>query len=220
MIPDADATDGDGVAQRHRLATAIAAIDLANGDDPNEFEGTPRALAQGRLASEELSALDDDPSELLQLASRAHHLKRWALARVDYPEGRAGYLRWRRDNKAVQADAAGAILSDAGYEPKAVDRMAELLNRRRLASDPETQLLEDVACLVFLQTEFDPMIARLGHDRMVHIVKKTLTKMSPAAIERAGTLSLSPAAGAVLADAAELYANPAVVEPDGESSQP
>ena len=185
-----------------RLDDVLAEIDRANAADPTlDANGRPLALVQGRLASAWLDLLVDRPSPALAIAVRAHHLRRWELARSDHPPGRAGYLRWRRANKAHQASAASAILTRLGHDEATVQRVAELLTRRRLGTDPEAQIVEDAACLVFLQTAFDAMVARLDHDHLVAIVAKTLRKMSPLAIELAGEIQLSTAGAAVLVDA-------------------
>ena len=81
-----------------QLTSTIAAIDTANRLDPNLYDGDPLAYVQGRAASRWLDELTDSPSDALLLAVRAHHLRRWELTRDSYPEGRAGYLKWRRDN--------------------------------------------------------------------------------------------------------------------------
>lgn len=183
------------------LDAVVRAIDHANEADPNHHDGRPLALVHGELATQWIEQLVANPSDELVIAARAHHLRRWELARADYPEGRAGYLRWRRDNKQVQADAVVDIVGRHGFGQASADRIAELVLRRGLGSDEETQALEDAACLAFLDTQFDSMVAKLGHDHMVTVVARTLKKMSPAAIALAADITLSPEASAVLNDA-------------------
>jgi len=183
------------------IRATITAIDQANREDPNQHQGEPLSFVQGVLASGWLAKLDADASPELQLVVRAHHLRRWELARSDFPEGREGYLRWRRENKAHQADSLAALMEAGDWTPDAVERSRKLLARTKLRTDPETQTLEDAACLVFLQTQFDDMATRTEHDHLVSIVAKTLKKMSPPAIELAGSIELSEAAQAVLGDA-------------------
>ncbi len=166
-----------------RLDAALALIDQANEDDPNNYRGTPLALTQGRRASAWLAKLTSEPSEELQIAARAHHLKRWELERSAFPEGRAGYLNWRRTNKKHQAASATKIMTEAGYDETACVEVTQLLLRRNLGQDPQTQLLEDVACLVFVETQLDDVANKLDTTKMVEVVAKTLKKMSPQAIE-------------------------------------
>jgi len=185
------------------LDSTIAAIDEANSHDPNSFRGEPLALWQGRSASGWLEKLDPEAGDALQLAVRAHHLRRWELARSDYPEGRAGYLRWRRDNKAHQAESLASLMRSDGWPEATVERTGEILGRTKLRSDAETQSLEDAACLVFLETQFDDMLDQTDHDHLVTIVVKTLKKMSPAAVTLAASIGLTPRTQAVLADAVQ-----------------
>lgn len=181
----------------------LRAIDTANADDPNELDGKPLARFQGQLASRWLAEIAPKASLELQLAARAHHLRRWEIERTDFPAGRQGYLRWRRENKAHQADSLADLMADHELPAASIDRARTLLNRTKLRSDPETQALEDVACLVFLETQFEPMVARLDHDHLVGVVAKTLKKMSADAVTLAGSIELGAGAVAVLAAATE-----------------
>lgn len=185
------------------LARAFAEIDAANELDTKRFAGEPLAKVQGVRASGWLSKLDPEAADVLQLAVRAHHLRRWELARADFPQGRAGYLRWRRENKAHQADSLAAIMAATGWQSESVERARALLHRTKLKTDPDTQTLEDAACLVFLETQFETMVAETDRDHLVSIVAKTLAKMSPQAITLVHSINLSPPAAAVLQEAAE-----------------
>ena len=79
------------------LQQVLDAIDTANARDPRQDDGQPEALLYGHRMSAELSRLYPDASDLLQIAARGQHVERWVLARSDYDEGKAGYLKWRRD---------------------------------------------------------------------------------------------------------------------------
>lgn len=182
---------------------AFAPIDAANAADPNllDWQGTsvPRSLLQGRLATEWLAQLAPDADLAVAVAARAHHLERWAIARSDYPDGRAGYLRWRTALKKHSSARLAELVPELGAP--ALARAAALIERRGLGTDPDTQLVEDAACLVFLETDFEALAARLDHERLVNAVVKTVAKMSPAALELSGETRMSPAARAALADA-------------------
>lgn len=183
------------------VARMLRAIDAANSQDPNLFGDRPLALVQGQSASRWLDQLDPAPTPELQLAVRAHHLRRWELQRADFPEGRQGYLQWRRENKAHQADSLASLMQADGWPVDSVERARSLLGRTKLRSDAATQTLEDAACLVFLETQFGAMAERTEHDRLVSIVTKTLKKMSPEARVLSGSIALSDAARAVLVEA-------------------
>ena len=186
-----------------RFARAVAAIDAANADDPNTIvvhgEERPKELAHAELVSEWVVALRPDASEVLRLAARAHHLRRWTVPRTSYPEGRAGYLRWRRDLHEQHAREVGEILGREGYDDETVARVQDLVRKRGLGKDAEVQTLEDALCLVFLETQFDELAARMDAEKLDGVVDKTLKKMSPDAIARVGDLDLTPEARARLA---------------------
>ena len=126
-----------------RFTAAVAAIDAANAGDPTTVDvrgaTRPLALAHGELAAEWIGQLLDEPNEAVLLAARAHHLRRWEVPRSSYPDGRPGYLRWRRDQKARHAADVAAILRDAGYEDDDIARVQTLIRREHLATDADTQ---------------------------------------------------------------------------------
>lgn len=185
-----------------RLGRALAAIDAANADDPHRIviRGVeqPKELGHAQLATEWLHRLCPEPSEALVLAVRAHHLRRWAIDRASYPAGRAGYLKWRTALKQLHAEEVGRILVDLGYDETTVARVRDIVRKRGLGTDPEVQLLEDVVCLVFLETQLHDLAEKLAPDHVVEVVRKTLPKMSEAAKRVALTLDLAPDDRAVL----------------------
>lgn len=172
------------------LKTALAAIDAANAHDPNllSVDGVerPRAEYQGMRATHWVWLLAPHADITVVLAARAHHLRRWAVIRADYPEGRAGYHRWKRDARDAARKAIADVLGPLGADNATVERVGALVNRDELGRDSGTQLVEDAACLVFLETQYDDLIDRLGEDKVAVAVRKTLKKMSAAAIGIAG----------------------------------
>jgi len=66
------------------------------------------------------------------------------------------------------------------------------VRKRGLGRDPEVQVLEDALCLVFLETQLADLAARLDADKLIDILRKTMRKMSPEAVERANELPLPP----------------------------
>mgnify|MGYP000149956379 CR=1 FL=1 len=154
-------------------------------------EDLPLALAHGRLAAGWIPELVDDPDDALLLAARAHHLRRWELPRSEYPDGRAGYLRWRRDQKQRHAADVVGILAGAGYDESTINRVQALLRRVRLDEATGTQAAEDAACLAFLETQLGDLAARLDDEKMVAVVQKVAVKMSPRALELVARIPLS-----------------------------
>jgi uncharacterized protein DUF4202 len=185
-----------------RLARSLAAIDAANADDPATIvvDGVtrPKEQAHAEMMSEWLARLDPDADDAQRLAARAHHLRRWVIPRSDYPDGRAGYLRWRTALKKRHAEDVAAILAAEGYDEATIARVQQIVRKEGLGRDHAVQVHEDALCLVFLQTQFDELIERLGHDKAVDVVAKTLAKMSEGGREVALGLPLSEAGLAVV----------------------
>jgi hypothetical protein len=147
----------------------------------------PKEQAHAELVSEWLATLAPDASEALQLAGRAHHLRRWAIPRTDHPDGREGYLRWRRALQDLHAEETAKIMSEHGYDEATIRRVGDLLHKRGLVrGDAEAQALEDALCLVFLETQFRELAQRLSGEKLLDVTAKTLRKMS----ERAKALAL------------------------------
>ena len=159
-------------------AAALAAIDAANAADPTLLEGEPLALVQGRLADGWVLQLDPAPSDSLRLAARAHHLRRWVVPRTSYPEGRPGYLRWRRDQKTRHGEELKELLGEVGVVKSIIDRACQIVVKTGLGSDPEVQHFEDAVCLTFLGTQLVPLTERLERQHMIGVIGKTLAKMS------------------------------------------
>jgi hypothetical protein len=166
-----------------RLAAAFAAIDAANADDPVRIpvrgEVRPKEQAHAELVVDWVRRLRPDASEALLLAARASHVRRWELPRSAEPEGRAGYLRWKRRLQQHHAEVAGSLLASAGYDDATIERVRSIIRKEALRTDPEVVTLEDALSLVFVETQFTDLADRLDEDHMVDVVAKTLRKMSP-----------------------------------------
>jgi hypothetical protein len=182
-----------------RFVRAVAAIDAANADDPNGKE-----LRHAELATGWVKRLRPDASEALLLAARAHHLRRWAIPRHSYPDGRNGYLRWRKALQKNHAADVGRILAAEGYDASDITRVQDIVQKRRLTSDADVQAFEDALCLVFLEDQLDELGARLDAEKSVDVLRKTLDKMSAEGIRLAMELDLSAGGRALLSEAAAL----------------
>lgn len=184
---------------------AIAAIDAANAEDPNTIEVRgelrPKEQAHAELMTEWLTRLDPDADDAQHLAARAHHLRRWTVPRSDYPDGRAGYLRWRTALKKQHAEEVAAILADVGYDGPTIERTQRIIRKEGLASDPQVQTHEDALCLVFLETQLAELADAQGDEKMIDIIQKTAAKMSPRGLELAGDLPMRDADRALIARA-------------------
>ena len=176
----------------------LDAIDAANAADPARDGDQPAALLYGRRMSETLTAFAPDASTHLRIAARGHHIERWSSPRAAYPEGRAGYLRWREELKRFHADRVAGIMAGLGWPQADRDRVAALIRKEGIKRDPEAQTLEDVICLVFVAHEFAPFAAKHAPDKVRDIVAKTGRKMSPRGRAAAVALGLPPEIAAAL----------------------
>lgn len=156
-----------------RLEAAIAAIDGANAADPKG-----EARVYGERMTAELMRLFPDASEVLQIAARGQHVERWLLPRASFPDGKEGYLAWRREQARRHADRVARIMSDAGYSEIDCARAGVLLRKEGLKRDTEVQALEDVICFVFLRWYFTPFADGRAAEDLLDIVRKTARKMS------------------------------------------
>jgi hypothetical protein len=98
---------------------------------------------------------------------------------------RAGYLTWRAKQKSQAAAQVAELLASDEIQPalgpEVIERVAGLVRKENLTKgDEETQVLEDVACLVFLDDQFDEFERKseIDEEKMVGILRKTWGKMS------------------------------------------
>lgn len=184
---------------RANLECAIAAIDRANQADPNreqvDHEYLPREYAYSLHMTRWLFELEPKPSARMQIACRAQHLERWTMPRSDYGEGRKNYYLWRQACGLMHGRRAAGIMSECGYSPEECERVETILTKRNLRDDEETQLLEDVACMVFLERYFAQFFddnPEYDKEKWLRIVRRTWGKMTPrghsAALKLAGRM--------------------------------
>ena len=162
----------------NRLEQTLAVIDAANAADPAQDDGEPAALLYGRRMNAELDRLFPAASDPLRIAARGQHVERWVLPRGDYPEGRTGYLTWRRDLARHHAERVAGFMAEAGYGAEDIAAAERMLRKEGIKRDAEVQSLEDVICFVFLKWYFAPFAAKHDTDKISDIVVKTARKMS------------------------------------------
>ncbi|MBO9446630.1 DUF4202 domain-containing protein [Ruegeria sp. R14_0] len=161
-----------------RKQAVLDAIDAANSHDPNQEDGQPVELLYGQRMSAELDRLFPDASDPLQIAARGQHVERWKLARNAYPEGRAGYLAWRKAQGVHHADFVMGLMEQNGYGAEDIEAAGRMLRKQGIKRDDEVQALEDVICFVFLKWYFAPFAQKHSAEKIQSIVEKTARKMS------------------------------------------
>jgi len=189
-------------ADAGRYAAALRRFDGENARDPNhetaDGVGQPRELLYAQRLSEWVLRLCPSASESLRLAARCQHLCRWEIPRQSYPMTRAGYLQWRATLKKFHAQKAGDVLRELGYPDDIVRRVQDLNLKKNFPHDPETRVLEDALCLVFLQYQFAELAAKTAEDKTINALQKSWQKMTAAARIEALKLKFSERERALL----------------------
>jgi hypothetical protein len=182
---------------------AISKFDEFNSADPNREgdSGMPRELVYAQRMSECLSRFAPNASEEVRLAARCQHIGRWQIPRAIYPEGKKGYLQWRSKLKDFHAQAASSILRECGYDDDQIDKVKFLLLKKDLLHNPDSQLLEDVVCLVFVEFYLADFAKKHEPAKVIDILRKTMKKMSPHAKAATSDIPMDDAMQALIAQA-------------------
>jgi uncharacterized protein YihD (DUF1040 family) len=164
---------------------AFQLFDDYNRHDPRtmEWEGVvyPQEYFYALKLHEWVLKLDRDASEELLLASRSQHIGRWEIPRESYPDGREPYLKWRKDLALNHADVTARLMKEAGYDEEFVDRVSQIILKKRIKVDADVQTMENALCLVFLEFQFEDFRKKYTDepDKIVNILRKSLLKMDP-----------------------------------------
>jgi len=175
---------------KNRYQASIAAFDKANAEDPNtemaDGKKYPKELLYAKRMSEMQERFAPGASEAVKLAVRAQHIQRWKIPRGDYSLDKPGYMLWRTTLYKFHAETAGNLMKEVGFGEEMIARVKDIVSKKELKTDPETQLMEDVADLVFLEhylTGFAAQHPEYDEEKWVRIIRKTWQKMSPHARE-------------------------------------
>lgn len=173
------------MSDQERFERAIALIDAANAEDPNretaDGEAWPKELLYSHRMSEMLARYAPEADEAMRLAVRAQHIQRWKSPRSAFPAGRQGYLKWRTGLYRFHAETAARLLAEAGYGDEVSERVRGAVGKRALKVNPDTQLLEDVTDLVFVEhymQAFADKHPEYDEAKWLDIIRKTWKKMS------------------------------------------
>jgi len=193
------------ITDTNRLQKAIQRFDEENSKDPNleVYKGQEfsKELLYSIRMTEWLAKVSPQASVHLQLAARSQHICRWTIPRESYPMDRKGYLLWRTELKQFHAEKAEVILEECGYDQVTIDRVKSLILKQRIKTDPESQALEDVVCLVFLEYYFEDFVAKHESEKVVSIVRKTWSKMSESGQQHALALEFGDTSNQLITQA-------------------
>lgn len=164
-----------------KLTQAFELFDTYNQQDPTSFiwEGIsyPQEYFMALKLHEWVEKLTPEASEPLLLASRSQHIGRWTVARNSYPEGKVGYLTWRKDLGKFHAKTAGELMAQVGYDAETIERTQQIILKQRIKQDAEVQTIENALCLVFLEYQYEAFHPKHEADKVIDILKKSLLKM-------------------------------------------
>jgi hypothetical protein len=180
----------------NRLKSAFKAFDEYNSKDPNteeaDGEKMPKELLYCLRMTNQLDEYAPNAAEHIKLAARAQHIGRWEIPRNSYPMDRKGYLQWRSKLGIYHGEIASKILAECGYDHDTIEKVKFLLQKKQLLQHhPDTQLLEDVICLVFVRYYLHDFALQHDDEKVVDILKKTIKKMSPQALNATGKIPMS-----------------------------
>lgn len=166
-----------------KLEQAFELFDDYNRQDPRTIlwqdETYPQEYFYALKLHEWVLKLDRDASEELLLASRSQHIGRWEIPRESYAEGREPYLKWRKDLAMHHADVTASLMKEAGYDGEMVERVSQIILKKRIKVDADVQTMENALCLVFLEFQFEDFRKKYINEpeKMVNILRKSLLKM-------------------------------------------
>jgi Domain of unknown function (DUF4202) len=186
-------------APSERFLETVAEIDRLNGSDPRQevADGAtrPREVIYAERMSQCLALVYPQASEALRIAARAQHICRWQIARDRFPLGRDGYNAWRSACRDHHAGLTTEIMRARGYSDAEIAHVVKLIRKQDLKRDPESQALENVVGVVFVEhylAEFVASHAEYDEEKLGGILRKTLRKMDPVGHDAIAKLTLPP----------------------------
>jgi len=164
---------------------------------------TPKELIYGIRMSDWLERLYPDANEAVAIAARGQHIARWEIPRNEYPSGKAGYYKWRTALYTFHGEKLAELMEELDFNAETVRRVKQILLKKDLKTNFDTQFVEDVASLVFLSFYLDDFASRndMNRKKLVDIIQKTWQKMSKHAQETAKTIAFSAEIGSIVQEA-------------------
>lgn len=170
------------------LDAIIVEIYRINSEDPNKEldrgEEVAKELLYARRMSERLAHFAPHADDAIKVACAGQHIARWKYPRSNYPEGRVGYLQWRKELYGIHARLTAECAQKAGAPREFVEALTDIMENK-VSGHSGSQTLEDVACLVFLEHYFADFITKHDEEKLLKIIQKTWAKMSEDAHEAA-----------------------------------
>ncbi len=165
---------------------AIELYDAANSKDPNMVKDdngndAPKELIYSHRMLDMINRYLPEADDVAKLSVAAQHIQRWTSPRSDYPMNRKGYHLWRTRLYGYHAETATAILEEVGYDEETIARVKLAIGKKDLKNNKDTQILEDVAALTFIEHYMTAMyenFPQYDEDKWIDIIIRTWKKMS------------------------------------------
>ena len=168
-----------------RYEQTVELIDHANSQDPNiekDYDGSDVAkeLLYGRRMADMIERFAPDADEVQRLSVRAQHIERWKSPRSDYPMDKKGYHLWRTKLYSFHAETLAKLMQQTGYSEEEINRAIQAVGKKKLKSNADTQMLENVAALSFIEhylLDFASKHPEYSEEKWIVIIQKTWQKM-------------------------------------------
>ena len=163
----------------------VTLMDAANSEDPNiemvDGKEWPKELLYSHRMADMLERFKPDADDVINLGIRGQHMLRWKSPRSDYTMDRKGYHQWRTQLYTFHANSVAELMAKAGYDEESLERVRKAVGKKNLKSNADTQLLEDIAGLVFIEhymLAFAEKHPEYDEEKWIDIIRKTWNKMS------------------------------------------
>lgn len=173
------------MTQQSLFKKTIELINTANSEDPNmetvDGRESPKELIYSQRMSDMIQRFAPDTSDINKIAVHAQHIQRWKSPRSNYPMDRKGYHQWRTELYKFHAETTAALMEQAGYDHESIERVKNAIGKKNVKSNPDTQMLEDIAALVFIEHYMLAFAAKhpeYDELKWIDIIRKTWRKMS------------------------------------------
>lgn len=180
---------------QQQFKQAVSLMDKANSEDPNidtDLAGKewPKELLYSHRMADMIARYKPEADYVNQLAVRGQHIQRWKSPRDAYPMDRKGYHQWRKELYTFHANTTVEFMAEAGFDEDSLERVRQSIGKKALKTNKDTQILEDVAALVFIEhymLAFAEKHPEYSEEKWIDIIQKTWNKMT----EDAHTFALS-----------------------------
>ena len=163
----------------------VEMMDAANSEDPNietvDGKEWPKELLYSHRMGDMLARYKPEADQVIQLGIRGQHMLRWKSPRDAYPMDRKGYHQWRTQLYTFHANSVAELMEKAGYDEASLERVRLAVGKKGIKTNADTQLLEDVAGLVFIEhymLAFAEKHPEYTEEKWIDIIRKTWRKMS------------------------------------------